>query len=525
MGSKVLAAIAVTLAAWAAMAGQAAAKIGIVGSAASIEVRDSPHRYVAISPQTDPRLTIVERIGTEDGRIDRWWHLRGSWYVPAVAFDGSAGGLSADGRSLVLSRFTRVFPPRRSAFAVLRTDLHLSHPLLPGQDRPEHAITRFALPGMYSFDSISPDGSRIYLTNHRISRDRERTRFEVRAVDTASGRLLPEPVVDPDRRGTMHGLPITRAEGADGRWAYTLYDGDGGEPFLRALDTVQGEEARVDLPQLRKVQFPLELELRLERGGERLVVIGRYGKKRADNRLLLIDTGTFAVRRPQPVASTRGGVGIRYDRIGRSLEGRPIELRQLGDPTIDGELLVFGCIHGDECGARTIQPTTFGCPDPHADIFVVPNLDPDGAADATRLNGRGVDLNRNFGSQWERLGRRWSPQYSGPRPFSEPETRLAARVIRELGPEATIWFHQHPGPAFVRAWGQSVPAARRFARLAELPFHRLPWPAGTGPNWQNHRFPGTSSFVVELPDGRLEPALKAQLGKAVVELGRWVGED
>ena len=25
------------------------------------------------------------------------------------------------------------------------------------------------------------------------------------------------------------------------------------------------------------------------------------------------------------------------------------------------------------------------------------------------------------------------------------------------------------------------------------------WLDGSAPNWQNHRFPGTSSFVVELP--------------------------
>ena len=40
----------------------------------------------------------------------------------------------------------------------------------------------------------------------------------------------------------------------------------------------------------------------------------------------------------------------------------------------------------------------------------------------------------------------------------------------------------------MRAWGPSVPAARAYARLAGLPFHRLPWMDGTAPNWQNHRF-------------------------------------
>ena len=93
-------------------------------------------------------------------------------------------------------------------------------------------------------------------------------------------------------------------------------------------------------------------------------------------------------------------------------------------------------------------------------------------------------------------------------------------------PEATIWFHQHYGEdPLVRAWGGSVPAARRYARLAGLPFRRLPWLAGTAPNWQNHRFPGTVSFVVELPRGPASDRLLTRLGEAVVLLGREVSED
>src|SRR4051794_13051203 len=60
--------------------------------------------------------------------------------------------------------------------------------------------------------------------------------------------------------------------------------------------------------------------------------------------------------------------------IGRSVRGRPISLHQVGDPKWSGELLVFGCIHGDECGAGAVEPLTNGCPDLSADIFLVPNL-------------------------------------------------------------------------------------------------------------------------------------------------------
>jgi protein MpaA len=223
-----------------------------------------------------------------------------------------------------------------------------------------------------------------------------------------------------------------------------------------------------------------------------------------------------------------GNLLARRDVIGRSVAGRPIGLLQRGDPAIAGELLVFGCIHGDECAASGIEPLApaSGCPDPASDIFLVRNLNPDGLASGSRLNERGVDLNRNFPSGWRPIGQRGDPQYSGPKPFSEPETRLAARIVRKLNPEVTIWFHQHHGPRpLVRAWGQSILAGRAFARLGRLPFRALPWPDGTAPNWQNHRFPGTASFVVELPAGDLDIDLEERLERAVVRQARRVGED
>lgn len=220
-----------------------------------------------------------------------------------------------------------------------------------------------------------------------------------------------------------------------------------------------------------------------------------------------------------------GNLVARTGIVGHSAQGRPIEVRQLGDPEWPGKLLVFGCIHGDECGASALEPTINGCPDPSADILIVPNLDPDGAAAHSRLNADGVDLNRNFNAGWRPSGSPGDAEYSGPQPFSEPETRLAARIVHGLEPAATIWFHQYRGERpFVRAWGQSVAGGRHFAALARMPFRLMRWPAGTGPNWQNHRF-AAPAFVVELPQGKLAPALRGRLGKALVRMGRWVRED
>jgi murein peptide amidase A len=219
-------------------------------------------------------------------------------------------------------------------------------------------------------------------------------------------------------------------------------------------------------------------------------------------------------------------VGIFGRVVGHSAGGRPIELLEVGDLSLPGRMLVFGCIHGDECGASALVPLENGCPDPNLHAYVVPNLDPDGSAEKSRLNAHGVDLNRNFPAGWRPIGTPHSPEYSGPRPFSEPETRLAARLVRRLRPQLTIWFHQDWGErAYVRAWGQSVPAGRRFAKLAGIGFRLLHWPAGTAPNWQNHRFPLTASFAVETPRGKLDPSLRMRLTAALSRLGEEVEED
>jgi hypothetical protein len=70
----------------------------------------------------------------------------------------------------------------------------------------------------------------------------------------------------------------------------------------------------------------------------------------------------------------------------------------------------------------------------------------------------------------------------------------------------------------VRAWGPSVPAARRYARLVALPFRRFRWPAGTAPHWQNTTYPDDVSFVVELPPGRLRARDAGRHAHAVLAL-------
>ena len=45
----------------------------------------------------------------------------------------------------------------------------------------------------------------------------------------------------------MRGQPLSRAMSPDGRWAYTLYDGNGETPFVHALDTSRATARCIDL--------------------------------------------------------------------------------------------------------------------------------------------------------------------------------------------------------------------------------------------------------------------------------------
>jgi protein MpaA len=167
---------------------------------------------------------------------------------------------------------------------------------------------------------------------------------------------------------------------------------------------------------------------------------------------------------------------------------------------------------------RRLRRGPAGCPSAAADVWTLADLDADGRAAGSRLNGHGVDLNRNFPAGWRPIGRPGDLEHSGPRPFSEPETRTVRALVHAVHPELTVWFHQQSEP-LVRAWGPSVPAARRYARLVGLPFRRLRWPAGTAPHWQNTAFRGTSSFVVELAPGPLTPRAARRHARAVLAVG------
>ena len=181
--------------------------------------------------------------------------------------------------------------------------------------------------------------------------------------------------------------------------------------------------------------------------------------------------------------------------LGRSADSRRIEAYRVGNPH-GVPVLVVGAIHGNETAGIAIARALERTSPRDLDLWIVPDLNPDGVAAGTRGNAHGVDLNRNFSVRWRRMDGVYE---SGPRPFSEREARIARDLILRIHPKVTIWFHQH----LDMVWGSGGDRRieKTFARVSGLPYHPMPQLPGSATTWQNNTLKGTTAFVAELPAG------------------------
>jgi hypothetical protein len=172
------------------------ARAGVVGPRGVV-------RYVAVPRNS---TTFVKAVRVSDGRMVRSTTLRHEYGVPMVAYDGSAGGITRDGKLLVLESAAG---PIATRFVVLST-------------RTLKVRQVITLGGTWGYDAISPDGKSLYLIQILPSDDGA-IRYLVRAFDLGSRQLVRGAIADKSEPGAMAGYPVSRATTADGTWVYTLY--------------------------------------------------------------------------------------------------------------------------------------------------------------------------------------------------------------------------------------------------------------------------------------------------------------
>lgn len=172
----------------------------------------------------------------------------------------------------------------------------------------------------------------------------------------------------------------------------------------------------------------------------------------------------------------------------RSVNGRHIMVHEsMPEQRADARVLVVGGIHGDELTSVAIvfrwierlqQPSGEAA---RYHWRVIPVLNPDGllARPPTRVNARGVDLNRNFPTDnwsseaaryWSVSTRRDPRRFPGTAPRSEPESSWLHNEINTFRPDVIISVHAPYSVLDFDGPPSGVEAPLRFGRLH---LHRL----------------------------------------------------
>jgi len=192
-------------------------------------------------------------------------------------------------------------------------------------------------------------------------------------------------------------------------------------------------------------------------------------------------------------------------------------------------ILVFSLIHGDELPAGDVGrywvERLSSIENARNEWRVVPVLNPDGLKLKSRLNAKGVDLNRNFPTKdWdEQAHALWKKLNLNPRRFpgssanSEPETKCALKHIEEFNPHFVISIHtplavlDFDGPKMTR----------------KLPYYYLPWkslghfPGSLGRYlWFEREVPVLTAEFLSKPPANSEPL--HQLQDVIGSLVNWL---
>jgi predicted deacylase len=217
-------------------------------------------------------------------------------------------------------------------------------------------------------------------------------------------------------------------------------------------------------------------------------------------------------------ASERPRPEITREVVGTSVDGRPITLVHRAHEGATTRVLVVGSMHGDEqAGLRVVKRLVRRHNLPaDLDLWLLRTINPDGTARNIRTNARGVDLNRNFPHSWGSSPR--TATWSGPRPLSEPESRVLRKVVRRVDPWLTVIFHQ---PLYgVGATRPGMKTVRALARGMALPvrdFNCSGVCRGTFSSWVNNR---TAGLAITVEFGRRASARQITLAtRTLLDVG------
>jgi protein MpaA len=215
---------------------------------------------------------------------------------------------------------------------------------------------------------------------------------------------------------------------------------------------------------------------------------------------------------------------------GRSNQGRTLFMRDVVAPEAQLRVLVVGAIHGDELSSASLalhwiqnaEETPF-----NAHWRFIPALNPDGlmARPPTRVNAKGVDLNRNFPTPnwardakiyWEKRTRKDPRRWPGPKPLSEPESRYLHDEMARFQPDLIVSIHAPYGVLDFDGPGTPPP------KLGRLYLDQVGiFPGSLGNYGGVHK--GMPVVTIELPNAMRTP-LEAEMRQMWLDLLRWMSE-
>ena len=218
----------------------------------------------------------------------------------------------------------------------------------------------------------------------------------------------------------------------------------------------------------------------------------------------------------------------------RSVQGRPLWVRDIETANPKLRVIVVGAIHGDELSSASVALHWIRlAADAPADTPLpvhwrfIPALNPDGLMSRTprRVNAHGVDLNRNFPTPdwerdapayWEKRTRKDPRRWPGPKPLSEPESRFLHEQMARFKPNLIVSIHAPFG--ILDFDGPSVPPDR----LGRLYLDQVGiYPGSLGNYAGVHK--GVPVVTIELPNANRTP-LDAETRQMWLDLQRWMNE-